>query len=60
MNQWKFRAERLKSHWFMSLEDAQRRMVDWRKDCNEVGPHSTAGNKPQISLMNGPPASSPS
>jgi putative transposase len=41
----KFRAECLNSHWFMSLEDARRKMEAWRKDYNEVRPHSAIGNK---------------
>jgi putative transposase len=49
----KFRAECLNAHWFMSLDDARAKMEDWRKDYNEVRPHSAIGNKPPISLMNG-------
>lgn len=56
----KFRAECLNAHWFMSLDDARTKMEDWRRDYNEVRPHSAIGNKPPISLMNvsgaaGPP-----
>ncbi|RWF81557.1 MAG: transposase [Mesorhizobium sp.] len=28
-------------------------MADWRRDYNEVWPHSAIGNKPPISLMIG-------
>ncbi len=49
----KFRAECLNTHWFMSLDDARTKMEDWRRDYNEVRPHSAIGNKPPISLMNG-------
>ncbi|MCA0404834.1 MAG: integrase core domain-containing protein, partial [Proteobacteria bacterium] len=49
----KFRAECLNAHWFMSLDDARAKMEEWRKDYNEVRPHSAIGNKPPISLMNG-------
>jgi putative transposase len=49
----KFRAECLNAHWFMSLDDARAKMEDWRKDYNEVRPHSAIGNKPPISLMTG-------
>ena len=46
----KFRAECLNVHWFMSLDDARTKMEDWRKDYNEVRPHSAIGNNPPISL----------
>jgi putative transposase len=48
----KFRAECLNAHWFMSLDDARDKLEDWRKDYNEVRPHSAIGNKPPISLQN--------
>jgi putative transposase len=56
----KFRAECLNAHWFMSLDDARRKMEDWRRHYNEERPHSAIGNKPPIALMNrsaaiGPP-----
>jgi putative transposase len=56
----KFRAECLNAHWFMSLDDAVRKCEAWRRDYNEVRPHSAIGNKPPISLMlasaaHGPP-----
>ena len=49
----KFRAECLNAHWFLTLDDARRKMEHWRRDYNEVRPHSAIGNKPPISLMNG-------
>ena len=55
----KLRAECLNVHWFMSLDDARAKMEDWRKDYNEVRPHSAIGNRSPISLMNGSPASPP-
>jgi putative transposase len=55
----KFRAECLNTHWFMSLDDARTKMEVWRRDYNEVRPHSAIGNKPPISLMNGSPAPLP-
>jgi putative transposase len=55
----KFRAECLNAHWFMSLDDARSKMEEWRKDYNEVRPHSAIGNKPPISLINGSSASPP-
>ena len=55
----KFRAECLNAHWFMSLEDAREKMEAWRRDYNEVRPHSAIGNKPPISLVNRDDASGP-
>ncbi len=43
----KFRAECLNAHWFMSLDDARSKMEEWRKDYNEIRPHSAIGNKPR-------------
>ena len=56
----KFRAECLNAHWFMSLDDARAKCEAWRRDYNEVRPHSAIGNKPPITLVNrsgghGPP-----
>ena len=56
----KFRAECLNAHWFMSLDDAQRKCETWRRDYNEERPHSAIGNKTPIELVNrsvalGPP-----
>lgn len=55
----KFRAECLNTHWFMSLDDARSKMEAWRRDYNEIRPHSAIGNKPPIALMNGSPAPPP-
>lgn len=55
----KFRAECLNAHWFMSLDDARLKMEEWRKDYNNVRPHSAIGNKPPISLINGSQGASP-
>lgn len=55
----KFRAECLNQHWFLSLDDARQKMEEWRRDYNEVRPHSAIGNKPPISLMNAYGASGP-
>ena len=49
----KSRAECLNTHWFMSLDDARSKMEEWRRDYNEVRPHSAIGNNLPISLMNG-------
>jgi len=55
----KFRAECLNAHWFMSLEDAREKMEAWRRDYNEVPPHSAIGNKTPIELINRDDASGP-
>ena len=46
----KFRAECLNAHWLMSLEDAREKMEAWRRDYNEVRPHSAIGNKTPMEL----------
>ena len=55
----RFRAECLNTHWFLSLADAQEKLEDWRRDYNEVRPHSAIGNKPPITLINHDGATSP-
>ena len=55
----KFRAECLNTHWFMSLDDARSKLEEWRRDYNEVRPHSAIGNKPPIALITGSKAASP-
>ena len=47
----KFRTECLNAHWFMTLDDARRKMEEWRRDYNEVRQHSAIGNKPPIALQ---------
>jgi len=47
----KFRGECLNTHWFTNLDEMRRICEDWRRDYNEVRPHSAIGNKPPISLM---------
>jgi len=48
----KLRAECLNAHWFLNLDDAVRKCEAWRRDYNEVRPHSAIGNKTPISLIN--------
>lgn len=55
----KLRAECLNAHWFMSLDDARAKMEAWRRDYNEVRPHSSLGQKPPIELMKRVPAAPP-
>jgi putative transposase len=40
----RFRLECLNEHWFLSLEDAQEKIEEWRLDYNETRPHSSLGN----------------
>jgi len=39
----KFRDECLNGNWFMSLEEARMKIEAWRKDYNQVRPHSALG-----------------
>lgn len=41
----KFRDECLNEHWFVSLQDAREKVEAWRRDYNEVRPHSALGNR---------------
>jgi putative transposase len=47
----RLQAECLNAHWFMSLVDAREKLEEWRRDYNEVRPHSAIGNKSPIALM---------
>jgi putative transposase len=38
------RKECLNAHWFQTLEEAQDRIEQWRKEYNEERPHSSLGN----------------
>jgi putative transposase len=55
----KFRAECLNVHWFMSLADASTKCESWRRDYNDVRPHSAIGNKVPSMLQNMVMAPSP-
>jgi len=46
-----FRAECLNASWFLSLEDARSKCEAWRRDYNEVRPHSSIGNKAPVELL---------
>ena len=46
----KFRAECLNANWFLSLDEAREKCEAWRRDYNEVRPHSAIGNKTPIEL----------
>lgn len=45
------RAECLNQSWFMDLDDARRKVEDWRVEYNEVRPHSAIGDRPPIALF---------
>jgi len=40
----KFRDECLNNHWFLDLDDAKTEIEAWRRDYNEVRPHSSLGD----------------
>ena len=42
----KFRDECLNEHWFQTLPQARSEIAGWRKDYNEVRPHSSLGRIP--------------
>ena len=42
----KFRDECLNEYWFTSLAQAREVIADWRRDYNEVRPHSSCGRIP--------------
>jgi len=48
----RFRAECLNTHWFLGLADAREKLECWRRDYNEVRPHSAIEYKPPIALTN--------
>ena len=41
----RFRAECSNTYWFLSLDDARLKCEAWRRDYNEVRPHSAIGNQ---------------
>jgi putative transposase len=46
----KFRAECLNANWFLSLDEARGKCEAWRRDYNEVRPHSAIGNQVPAAL----------
>lgn len=42
----KFRDNCLNQHWFKTMDEARQRIEDWRRDYNEVRPHSALGYQP--------------
>jgi len=47
------RMECLGMHWFMDLDDAKRKVEDWRQEYNEVRPHSAIGDRTPMALISG-------
>jgi putative transposase len=47
----RMRDECLNVHWFMSLDDTRTKLEAWRRDYNELRPHSALGQKAPIALM---------
>ena len=41
----RFREECLNTNWFMNLKDAREVIEDWRRDYNEVRPHSSLNDR---------------
>ncbi len=48
------RLECLGQHWFMDLDDARKKVEDWRHAYNEVRPHSGIGDRTPMSLIRQP------
>jgi len=46
----KFRSECLNANWFLSLDQARQKCEAWRRDYNEVRPHSALGNEVPVAL----------
>jgi putative transposase len=60
----RFRDECLNAHWFLTLDNARRRIAAWRLDYNHVRPHSSLGDVPpsefrRAGLRPGKPSSAP-
>jgi putative transposase len=55
----KLRAECLNAHWFMDLADAREKLEAWRRDYNEVRPHSAIGYNVPIDVHIAGGAASP-
>jgi len=41
-------------HWFLGLDDARNKVEDWRREYNEVRPHSAIGDRTPMSLIHQP------
>ena len=45
-----FRSECLNANWFLSLDEARQKCEAWRRDYDDVRPHSSLGGKPPKEL----------
>lgn len=45
------RMERLGQHWFLDLDDARLKVEAWRREYNEVRPHSAIGERPPMAQL---------
>ena len=45
------RLECLGQHWFLDLDDAREKIEQWRREYNEVRPHSAIGDRAPMSLI---------
>ena len=48
------RLECLGQHWFLNLDDAIKKVENWRREYNEVRPHSAIGDRTPMSLIRRP------
>lgn len=48
----------LKTQWFLTLADAREKVEVWRRNYNELRPHSDIGNKLPMALLNWSPPDS--
>jgi len=55
----KLRSECLNAHWFMSLADSREKLDTWRRDYNEVRPHSAIGYNFPAAIHNPDGSASP-
>lgn len=46
------KTECLNTHWFLTLADARKKLENWRRDYNEVRPHSAIGYNVPIYIHN--------
>lgn len=55
----KLRSECLNAHWFMSIADSREKLDTWRRDYNEVRPHSAIGYNVPAAIHNPDGSASP-
>lgn len=47
----RFREECLNESWFLSVEDAQEKVAEWRQHYNRHRPHGALGNRPPVEFL---------